>query len=122
MNQQTLTPFGGIELLFPFSAEVACWMHSGERQAIKMRIRYLEAILRQDVAYFDTHAETGMLMDSVSTDTLMVQDAISEKVNPLPRSSFLLSKTFLVGSTCIPNVLGYMLPLGCHCRHGVFFF
>ena len=91
MNPQTLTPFGGgIELLFPllYLAEVACWMHSGERQAIKMRIRYLEAILRQDVAYFDTHAETGMLMDSVSTDTLMVQDAISEKVNPVPRSSF----------------------------------
>ena len=99
-------------------------MHSGERQAIKMRIRYLEAILRQDVAYFDTHAETGMLMDSVSSDTLMVQDAISEKVTPLPRTSFLLSKTktFLVGSMCIPNVSGYVLPLSCHCQHGVFFF
>ncbi|KAH7435715.1 hypothetical protein KP509_06G076400 [Ceratopteris richardii] len=45
-----------------------------------MRVRYLEAILRQDIGYFDTDAETGMLLDSVANDTLLVQDAISEKM------------------------------------------
>ncbi|KMS99218.1 hypothetical protein BVRB_2g046570 [Beta vulgaris subsp. vulgaris] len=61
-------------------AEIACWMYSGERQAGALREKYLEAVLRQDVGFFDTDARTGDIVFSVSTDTLLVQDAISEKV------------------------------------------
>nr|CAD1826415.1 unnamed protein product [Ananas comosus var. bracteatus] len=61
-------------------AEIACWMYTGERQVIALRKRYLEAVLRQDVGFFDTDARTGDIVFSVSTDTLLVQDAISEKV------------------------------------------
>ncbi|KAL4616237.1 hypothetical protein ACB092_07G184300 [Castanea dentata] len=43
-------------------------------------VKYLEAVLRQDVGFFDTDARTGDIVFSVSTDTLLVQDAISEKV------------------------------------------
>ncbi|RVW82613.1 ABC transporter B family member 19 [Vitis vinifera] len=42
--------------------------------------KYLEAVLKQDVGFFDTDARTGDIVFSVSTDTLLVQDAISEKV------------------------------------------
>ncbi|XP_020082198.1 ABC transporter B family member 19 isoform X2 [Ananas comosus] len=55
-------------------------MYTGERQVIALRKRYLEAVLRQDVGFFDTDARTGDIVFSVSTDTLLVQDAISEKV------------------------------------------
>ena len=55
-------------------------MHSGERQAGALRRKYLEAVLKQDVGFFDTDARTGDIVFSVSTDTLLVQDAISEKV------------------------------------------
>lgn len=61
-------------------AEIACWMYTGERQVITLRKRYLEAVLRQDVGFFDTDARTGDIVFGVSTDTLLVQDAIGEKV------------------------------------------
>ncbi|GMP28913.1 hypothetical protein CsSME_00004257 [Camellia sinensis var. sinensis] len=61
-------------------AEIACWMYSGERQVGTLRKKYLEAVLKQDVGFFDTDARTGDIVFSVSTDTLLVQDAISEKV------------------------------------------
>lgn len=60
--------------------EIACWMYSGERQVAALRKKYLEAVLKQDVGFFDTDARTGDIVFSVSTDTLLVQDAISEKV------------------------------------------
>ncbi|RWW22616.1 hypothetical protein BHE74_00035253 [Ensete ventricosum] len=59
-------------------------MYTGERQASALRRRYLEAVLRQDVGFFDTDARTGDIVFSVSTDTLLVQDAISEKVASPP--------------------------------------
>jgi ABC-type multidrug transport system fused ATPase/permease subunit len=62
------------------SSEIACWMYSGERQVIALRKAYLDAVLRQDVGFFDTDARTGDIVFGVSTDTLLVQDAIGEKV------------------------------------------
>ncbi|KAM7508036.1 hypothetical protein LguiA_018489 [Lonicera macranthoides] len=61
-------------------AEIGCWMYTGERQVSALRKNYLEAVLKQDVGFFDTDARTGDIVFSVSTDTLLVQDAISEKV------------------------------------------
>ncbi|XP_070019004.1 ABC transporter B family member 19 [Nicotiana sylvestris] len=61
-------------------AEIGCWMYTGERQVSALRKKYLEAVLKQDVGFFDTDARTGDIVFSVSTDTLLVQDAISEKV------------------------------------------
>lgn len=55
-------------------------MYSGERQVIALRKAYLDAVLRQDVGFFDTDARTGDIVFGVSTDTLLVQDAIGEKV------------------------------------------
>lgn len=55
-------------------------MHTGQRQVSKMRRAYLRAILDQEVGFFDTDARTGLLVDSISKDTVLVQDAISEKV------------------------------------------
>ena len=55
-------------------------MYTGERQVSTLRKKYLEAVLKQDVGFFDTDARTGDIVFSVLTDTLLVQDAISEKV------------------------------------------
>ncbi|XP_058096561.1 ABC transporter B family member 19 isoform X1 [Magnolia sinica] len=70
----------GLVVCFSSYAEIACWMYTGERQAITLRKKYLEAVLKQDVGFFDTDARTGDIVFSISTDTLLVQDAISEKV------------------------------------------
>lgn len=70
----------GVVVCISSYAEIACWMYTGERQVSTLRKKYLEAVLKQDVGFFDTDARTGDIVFSVSTDTLLVQDAISEKV------------------------------------------
>ncbi|KAF9595279.1 hypothetical protein IFM89_038414, partial [Coptis chinensis] len=83
----------GIVVCFSSYAEIACWMYTGERQVSTLRKKYLEAVLKQDVGFYDTDARTGDIVFSVSTDTLLVQDAISEKVG-----SFIhYLSTFLAG-------------------------
>ncbi|KAK6152369.1 hypothetical protein DH2020_015004 [Rehmannia glutinosa] len=61
-------------------AEISCWMWTGERQSTKMRIKYLEAALNQDIEFFDTEVRTSDVVFAINTDAVMVQDAISEKV------------------------------------------
>lgn len=56
-------------------------MQTGERQSARMRVAYLKAMLSQDVGFFDTDASTGEIVSRISSDTLLVQDAISEKVH-----------------------------------------
>ena len=47
-----------------------------------MRARYLKAVLRQDVGYFDLHVtSTSEVITSVSNDSLVIQDVFSEKVS-----------------------------------------
>ncbi|AES74614.2 ABC transporter B family protein [Medicago truncatula] len=71
-----------------------CWTRTGERQAARMRVRYLKAILRQDVAYFDLHiTSTSEVITSVSNDSLVIQDVISEKV-----PNFLMNASMFLGS------------------------
>lgn len=56
-------------------------MCTGERQAARIRAKYLRAILRQDVAYFERDSSsTAEVVNNVSADTLRVQEAMSEKV------------------------------------------
>lgn len=71
-----------------------CWTRTGERQAARMRARYLKAVLRQDVGYFDLHvASTSEVITSVSNDSLVIQDVLSEK---LP--NFLMNSASFIGS------------------------
>ncbi|KAK9010751.1 hypothetical protein V6N11_043620 [Hibiscus sabdariffa] len=61
-----------------------CWTRTSERQAARMRTRYLKAVLRQDVGYFDLNVtSTAEVVSSVSNDSLIIQDVISEKVPSL---------------------------------------
>ncbi|KVH95222.1 AAA+ ATPase domain-containing protein [Cynara cardunculus var. scolymus] len=69
-----------VVILFSSWIEVACWMHSGERQAAKMRMAYLRSMLSQDISLFDTEASTGEVISAITSDIIVVQDAISEKV------------------------------------------
>ncbi|CBI24202.3 unnamed protein product, partial [Vitis vinifera] len=65
----------------PFFLEGYCWSRTAERQATRMRSRYMKALLRQDVEYFDLHVTgTAEAISSVSEDSLVIQDVISEKV------------------------------------------
>ncbi|MBA0563722.1 hypothetical protein Golob_008689, partial [Gossypium lobatum] len=55
-------------------------MHTGERQAAKMRMAYLKSMLNQDISLFDTEASTGQVISAITSDIILVQDALSEKV------------------------------------------
>lgn len=55
-------------------------MHTGERQAAKMRMAYLRSMLNQDISIFDTESSTGEVIAAITSDIIIVQDALSEKV------------------------------------------
>ncbi|KAH8078408.1 multidrug resistance protein 1 [Cristinia sonorae] len=55
------------------------WVYTGEVSAKRIREKYLKAILRQDIAYFDT-VGAGEVATRIQTDTHLVQRGISEKV------------------------------------------
>lgn len=72
---------------FHFS-EVTSWMVTGERQAARIRALYLKTILRQDVAFFDKETNTGEVVGRMSGDTVLIQDAMGEKVWYAARAKF----------------------------------
>ncbi|KAF6140223.1 hypothetical protein GIB67_000271 [Kingdonia uniflora] len=82
-------------------AEISCWMWTGERQSTKMRIEYLEAALNQDVQYFDTEVRTSDVVFAINTDTVMVQDAISEKLGNFIHYMATFVSGFIVGFTAV---------------------
>ncbi|WOK95121.1 multidrug resistance protein [Canna indica] len=75
-----------------------CWTRTGERQASRMRARYLSAVLRQDIEYFDLNAGSGTeVITSVSSDSLVVQDVLSEKVPNFIMNLTTFLSSYLVG-------------------------
>ena len=68
---------------FDVLIEVSCWTITGERQAARIRAMYLKAILRQDIAFFDKEMSTGQVVERMSGDTFLIQDAIGEKVGKI---------------------------------------
>ncbi|KAJ9559878.1 hypothetical protein OSB04_005038 [Centaurea solstitialis] len=57
-----------------------CWGRTAERQSTRIRTKYLKAILRQQVGYFDTTLEASRVTTSISIDTLNIQGILSEKI------------------------------------------
>ncbi|TCD66039.1 GTPase-activating protein [Steccherinum ochraceum] len=55
------------------------WVYTGEVGAKRLREKYLQAVLRQNIAFFDT-VGAGEVTTRIQTDTHLVQQGISEKV------------------------------------------
>ncbi|CAN6445520.1 unnamed protein product [Victoria cruziana] len=86
--------------------QVGCWMITGERQATRIRSLYLTNILRQDIAFFDMETTTGEVIGRMASDTILIQDAIGEKVGKFVQ----LMSTFL-GGFLIAFMKGWLLSL-----------
>ncbi|GJV17415.1 ABC transporter B family member 21-like protein [Tanacetum coccineum] len=86
--------------------QVAMWMVTGERQAARIRNLYLKTILRQDVSFFDKETNTGEVVGRMSGDTVLIQDAMGEKVGKFTQ----LMSTF-VGGFVIAFIKGWLLTL-----------
>ncbi|XP_019444312.1 PREDICTED: ABC transporter B family member 1-like [Lupinus angustifolius] len=82
-------------------AEISCWMWTGERQSTKMRIKYLEAALNQDIQFFDTEVRTSDVVFAINTDAVLVQDAISEKLGNFIHYMATFVSGFVVGFTAV---------------------
>ncbi|OMO82843.1 hypothetical protein COLO4_22806 [Corchorus olitorius] len=86
--------------------QVTCWMVTGERQAARIRGLYLKTILRQDIGFFDTETTTGEVIGRMSGDTILIQEAMGEKVGKCVQ----LISTF-IGGFVIAYIKGWQLAL-----------
>ncbi|XP_077246607.1 ABC transporter B family member 13-like [Tasmannia lanceolata] len=58
---------------------VSCWMQTGERQTARLRVKYLQSVLRKDINFFDTDVRDANIIFHISSDAILVQDAIGDK-------------------------------------------
>ncbi|KAJ8445541.1 hypothetical protein Cgig2_012429 [Carnegiea gigantea] len=86
--------------------QVACWMATGERQAARIRNLYLKTILRQEIAFFDKETNTGEVVGRMSGDTVLIQDAMGEKVG-----KFIQLVATFIGGFVIAFIKGWLLTL-----------
>uniref|UniRef100_A0A6N2L8U0 Uncharacterized protein n=1 Tax=Salix viminalis TaxID=40686 RepID=A0A6N2L8U0_SALVM len=86
--------------------QVTCWIVTGERQASRIRSMYLKTILRQDIAFFDKETNTGEVVGRMSGDTVLIQDAMGEKVG-----KFLQLMATFIGGFAVAFIKGWLLAL-----------
>nr|CDM83831.1 unnamed protein product [Triticum aestivum] len=79
---------------------------AGERQSARIRSLYLKSVLRQDIAFFDTEMTTGEAVSRMSSDTVIIQDALGEKAGKLVQ----LASAFF-GGFIIAFTKGWLLTL-----------
>lgn len=96
------------------------WVYTGEVNAKRIREKYLQAVLRQDIAYFDT-VGAGEVATRIQTDTRMsIPSPISFHSQPppspqisysraCPKKSFLLSASSVLS---LPALSSHMLASG----------
>ncbi|KAL2641408.1 hypothetical protein R1flu_008995 [Riccia fluitans] len=77
--------------------EICCWIYTGERQAAVIRSKYVQILLKQDMAFFDTYGSRGSIVSQVSNDALLVQYVLSEKVGNYVHNMATCISGFAVG-------------------------
>lgn len=55
-------------------------MQTGERQTARLRLKYLQSVLKKDIDFFDIEARDTNIIYHISSDAILVQDAIGDKV------------------------------------------
>ncbi|GJN02955.1 hypothetical protein PR202_ga20351 [Eleusine coracana subsp. coracana] len=84
-----------------------CWSKTSERQVRRMRYLHLQAMLRQEVAFFHSgEATTSETVDSISRDAYLIQEVLAEKV-PL----FLMHSTAFISGLAFSAYFSWRLAL-----------
>ncbi|CAL0328680.1 unnamed protein product [Lupinus luteus] len=91
----------GLAVLVSAWMGVAFWMQTGERQTARLRLKYLQSVLKKDVNFFDNEARDANIIFHISSDAILVQDAIGDKTGHAMRylSQFIVG--FAVGFTSV---------------------
>ncbi|PKU84013.1 ABC transporter B family member 13 [Dendrobium catenatum] len=80
---------------------VAFWMQTGERQTARLRVKYIQSILQQDISFFDTDARDENIISHITSDAILVQDAIGDKTGHCLRYLSQFFVGFVVGFTSV---------------------
>ncbi|XP_062087878.1 ABC transporter B family member 19-like [Humulus lupulus] len=98
--------------------EITCWRLVGERSAQRIRKKYLTAVLRQDVTFFDTQISTGDIMHGISSDVAQIQEVMGEKMAHFVHHIFTFICGYAVGfsrSWKVSLVVFSVIPLMMFC-------
>ncbi|EXB59762.1 Putative ABC transporter B family member 8 [Morus notabilis] len=97
----------GLAVMVMAFMEGYCWSKTSERQVLRMRYKYLEAVLRQEVGFFDSQeATTSDVINSISKDTFLIQEVLSEKV-PI----FLMHSSVFISGLAFATFFSWRLSL-----------
>ncbi|XP_030529888.1 putative ABC transporter B family member 8 [Rhodamnia argentea] len=97
----------GLAVMLVAFLEGYCWSKTSERQVLKIRYKYLEAILRQEVGFFDSQeATTSEIINSISKDTCLIGEVLSEKV-PI----FLMHASVFISGLAFSTYFSWRLSL-----------
>lgn len=116
--------FAGFFAATGYFLQVTCWTTIGERQAERIRYLYFQALLRQDLSFYDQEVTTGAVVEGITADTFHIKQATGEKVGKLVQvlgtllSGYAIAfsqgwKLTILGSVIIPFMLisGYAMDL-----------
>jgi ATP-binding cassette subfamily B (MDR/TAP) protein 1 len=78
-NDSLYLVFIGIAMFVCTYIYMLTWVYTAEMTAKRIREKYLQATLRQNIAYFD-NVGAGEVATRIQTDTHLVQQGVSEKV------------------------------------------
>ncbi|KAK4754989.1 hypothetical protein SAY87_008746 [Trapa incisa] len=97
----------GLAVMVVAFMEGYCWSKTSERQVLKIRYKYLESVLRQEVGFFDSQeATTSEIIDSISKETSLIGEVLGEKV-PI----FLMHMSVFVSGLAFSTYFSWRLSL-----------
>ena len=76
--------------------QVACFTLAAQRQSLRIRKLYFQALVRQEMAWYDTH-KTGALSSRISSDIPQIQEALGDKVGSFLQFLGMFLAGFIVG-------------------------
>ena len=102
---------------------MGCWTLFGERLVRRLRSRYLAALLKQDLAYFE-QVPPGDISSRLDSDIQAIQDGTSEKVAVVLTSVSYFVTAYAISFNLNPKLAGLMstmipayLIVGSVCSH-----
>ncbi|KAH9258741.1 hypothetical protein BASA81_003243 [Batrachochytrium salamandrivorans] len=79
------------------TAQVAAFTSVSERMTIKLRRKYLESVLKQDIGFFDDSALSGSISSQLAENSLLFREAVGEKLGSLFQFTAMFVGGMLVG-------------------------
>jgi ABC-type multidrug transport system fused ATPase/permease subunit len=81
---------------------------AGQRVVARLRTSVFSAIIRQDIKFFDTN-RTGELTSRISSDTQVLQNAVTANLSMLARYLFQILGSVVFMFTLQPSLTGLLL-------------